>query len=204
MSTSPQEVDPVVKGIHELCITDQEENVGTRTGAVGGIFPPETVASASQTAIPEVGSNFQVKADIEALKDTTSDLQANMKEILALLRSSKAEEAMSAIDSIKMPIPSVASARYHQGSYFELRELSHTALKVPVFVGASDLALRGIWKDIELWDLEVTSSRYRNFHSTFEAVRQFLSANVPKTSHPSKKIEVFRQTIQEFITKEYH
>lgn len=119
----------------ELRIADQGENIGTETGASGCIVPPEGVDSASRTAIPEVGPNLQVRADIEALKDTTSDLQANMKEILALLRSSKADEAMSAIYSIKMPVPSVAVVSNNQGSYFELRDLSHTALKVPVLVG---------------------------------------------------------------------
>lgn len=108
---------------------------------------------------------------------------------------------MSAIDSIKMPAPSVAMNE-PRGEFYQLRELSHTALKVPVFARASDLALRGIWKYIELWVLEVTSPRYRNPLSTFEAVFQLLNANVPKPNHPSK-FEVFRQTIRESITKEY-
>lgn len=84
----------------------------------------------------------------------------------------------------------------------EQRELSHTFLKVPVYVGASDFALRGIWKDIELWVLEGISPRYRNCLSTFEAVRQLLNANAPKSIRATK-FEVFRQTIQEFITNWY-
>lgn len=140
--------------------------------------------------IAEGVQDFPVKAEIEALKGTTSELQEGMKEVLSLLRTFKADEAISTIDSIKMPAPSAVANEPHR-TFLELRELSHTSLKVTIFVWASDLALRGICKDIELWVLEVTSTRYRNSFSTFEAVRQLLNANVPRPNHPSK-FEVFR------------
>ena len=57
-----------------------------------------------------------------------------MREVLSPLRTSKTDEAMSAIESINMPAPSIAM-KEPRADFYQLRELSHTALKVPFLLG---------------------------------------------------------------------
>lgn len=203
----PAEVQTVNDGVAEMSINGNRSNGATEITSNEGSRLTIPGASSTYAAYQSSGEEqlqaqlMRSQAKIVALEGSTAELHAGMQEILSLLKAKKEDEAMSDIESLKMPAPSVANTEQRVNA-LELRELSNTSMKVPIFVGASDLALRAIWKDVELWVLEVTSLRYRNSLSTFEAVRQLLNANVPKPNHPAK-FEVFRQIIQEFITKDY-
>lgn len=196
LSSPPPHVSPAVDGSLVVPTNIAEETPPDVLAAPGsGTFAALAGKSGTGgTAEVDGAGNSGLQAQVDVLSQTTKTLETGMAEILELLRSSREDAAIGDIESIRLPDQSSSPSIDHatsRGNFADLRELSSTALKVPVFVGLADSALRGAWKDIDLWHDTVTARQYRNSLPTFEAVRQLLNANVPKQGH-APKFDVFR------------